>query len=364
MTTTGSGQDQERLKKLRNEHRNRHIRWGFFWAFSVAVLQGMWYVSSTALHYEAPFAEMQNSTSGYLLAALVLATLNAVAVLLALFVWLVVLGKTGEYVRTLRQVRVSWWYAPAGLLGGPIAIYGVFLAIGLVGGVFGAVAGVLFPLVGATVARLWLKEKITRQAALGISVLVVGAVVIFAPGIFAEMLGNSEGKWLGYLGGVAAVIGWGLEGTVAARALDVSDPDVGLPLRFTAEVLCWLVFIVPIAALFIGDELWAAFAAALSNPNTLLMFTLSGFTFGFCYVAWYKSFPLIGVGRGQAIAILFGPIGVLWLSFFTLTTPDINFAIGALLAVVGSFLLFMEKRDVLEVIRATPGAQTRSRPSS
>ena len=48
---------------------------------------------------------------------------------------------------------------------------------------------------------------------------------------------------------------------------------------------------------------------------------LLGLTFGFCYVAWYKSFPLIGVGRGQAIAALYGPFALVWLYVFTLNHP-------------------------------------------
>lgn len=347
-------QEQGRIHNKRQKHRNRQVRWGFVWAFAVAVLQGAWYVPSTALHYEAPFNTMETSTGDYLLGALVLTTLNAVAVLLALFLWVLVLGKGRDYVRTLRRGRISLWYVPAGLLGGPVAIYGTFLAIGFVGGVFGAVAAVLFPIVGALTARIWFHEKITGQAALGIGVLVIGAVVVFVPGIVAELSGPSDGVWLGYVGGAMAILGWGFEGAVAARALDVSDADVGFPLRSTAEVFCWIVLVLPITGVFVGQRLWDTLGSALANPSVCWLLALSGPIFGFCYVCWYKSFPLIGVGRGQAIAILFGPIGVLWLSLFTLTLPDLNFVVGAMLAVGGSFLLFLEKRDMLEVIRAAP----------
>lgn len=346
----------DRVQELRVDYRNRQVRWGFIWALSVAVLQGAWYVPSTVLHFETPFAELQDSTGGYLLAAMVLTSLNAAAVLVAMVVWVLVLGKGKDCVRTARRVRISRYYAPAGFLGGPIAIFGVFLAIGFVGGVFGAVAGVLFPAVGATAANLWYREKITRRAALGIAVLLVGAVLIFIPGIVDEMRGAGSGAWIGYLGGAMAVVGWGLEGAVAGRALDVSDPDVGLTLRFVAEAFFWFVLIVPITTIFVGVDVLRTFVSALANPNVLLLLLLAGLTFGYCYVSWYKSFPLIGVGRGQAIAILFGPIGVLWLTVFTLELPEWNFVVGAVIAVIGSFVLFTEKRDVLEVIRAAPSA--------
>lgn len=51
-----------------------------------------------------------------------------------------------------------------------------------------------------------------------------------------------------------ALSGWGLEGAIAGRALDVSDPDVGLTMRSTAEVLVWLVVLVLVFIVFSGSE--------------------------------------------------------------------------------------------------------------
>ena len=145
MTDTASA----RVSQLRGEHRNRQVRWGFIWALTCAVLWGAWYVPGFAIYYEAPFANMADD---YLLAAFVITVLNAIAVLLALFVWVAVLGKTGEYVRTLRHTPISRWYAPAGLAG-MLAIFGSIIAIAYVGAQFSAVAALLYPLVGALVAR-------------------------------------------------------------------------------------------------------------------------------------------------------------------------------------------------------------------
>ena len=40
--------------------------------------------------------------------------------------------------------------------------------------------------------------------------------------------------------------------SLAGKALDVTDPDIGLTIRFTAESLYWVVLIVPIASIFLG----------------------------------------------------------------------------------------------------------------
>src|SRR5262245_18010346 len=96
--------DAENLQRLRLQHRNRQVRWGFIWAVWCAVLWGAWYVPGTVISSEAPFVDLAGSTGDYLLAALVITLLNAVAVLLAMVVWVAVLGKRREYVRTMRRV--------------------------------------------------------------------------------------------------------------------------------------------------------------------------------------------------------------------------------------------------------------------
>lgn len=342
-----------RVDQLRGENRNRQIRWGFTWALICAVLWGAWYVPGSAVFYEEPMASLVNNNKEIVLGALVVTVLNAVAVLIAMLIWVAVLGKGREYVATLRQPRISLWYLPAGVCG-LAAVFGTYLAITYVGPAFGAVAGVLYPLTGATLARLWYKERITKQAALGIFVLVLGAVTIFTPGLW-EQITSSEGQtWIGYVGGAMAFIGWGLEGAIAGRALDVSDPDVGLTLRFTAEVLVWLVVLVPLSVVFFGSEVLDAFGTAMTEPVVLALLVPLGLTFGFCYVSWYKSFPLIGVGRGQAIACLYGPAAILWLWVFSSVDITWQVIVGGLLAVGGSFLLFTERRDVLEVLRSVP----------
>lgn len=349
--------DTETLERFRLDHRNRQVRWGFIWALTCAVLWGAWYVPGSAIYTVAPFVNMSSGDS-YLIAAIVVTILNAIAVLIAMFIWVSVLGKFKDYGRTLRQIRISRWYLPAGFAG-LLAILGSVVAIAYVGAGFSAVAALLYPIVGSIAAKAWYGETITKRAALGIVVIVAGGVVIFAPGIIGEITGAGGSGWPGYVGGALAIIGWGMEGAIAGRALDVSDPDIGLTLRFTAEVLIWLVVAVPIVSATAGDAFWSTIGAALSHGNVLLLLVLLGLTFGFCYVSWYKSFPLIGVGRGQAIAALYGPLALVWLYIFTLKVPGIQFIVGGIVAVIGSFILFTEKRDVLEVIRAVPGTSRR-----
>ncbi len=328
--------DVARKERLRIDYRNSQVRWGFIWALWCAVLWGAWYVPGFAIYSEEPFVSLVETNEQMILAAMVVAFLNAIAVLAAMFLWIGVLGKTKDYVRTLKQRKISQWYLPAGLAGG-LAIFGTYVAIVYVGAQFAAVAALLYPIIGAFAARVWYSERITPRAAVGIIVIVTGGVVIFTPGLIGELTGTGTSGWIGYLAGAITFVGWGLEGAIAGRALDVSDPDVGLTLRFTAEVGLWLVIAVPVTVLLAGEKFWTALGTALTNPAVWLLLVLMGLTFAFCYVSWYKSFPLIGVGRGQAIAALYGPLALFWLFLFT------------------------EKRGVLEIIRAVPARHSHPR---
>lgn len=343
------------LAAAKKKHGEKTVRWGFMWALWTAVLWGAWYIPGSAIWYEFPFGSMAMATNEeFLTVAAVISGLNATAVLLFMFIWLGVLGKLKDYGRTIVHFRkVTKWYFIAAIFGGLMAIFGSFLAIGFIGGVFAAVAGLMYPIVGSILANRWYGEKISRRAAIGIGLIVVGGLAVFAPGIMGEIQ-NSSGAWLGYLGGLMAAIGWGVEGAIAGRALDVTDPDVGLTLRFTGEVFWWIAVVLPLFLLFGDVPILPMIAQTLTSGAALIWLLLAGITFGFCYVSWYKSFPLIGVGRGQAIGDLYGIFSIIFISIFTLTMPEWNFIIGALVVITGGFVMFTEKRDDLEVLRTVP----------
>ena len=340
--------------KLR--YRATTIRWGFIWALWTAVLWGAWYVPGTAIWYELPYINMAFETNAeFLVAAAVITAFNALFVLAFLFVWLAVLGKIGDFFRTLKQFRnISKWFFGGAIFGGPMAIFGSFMAMGYVGPVFAAVSALMYPVVGTILAYFWYNEKITKRAVLGMALIIAGGLVVYGLGIFEELKSGATGQaWLGYIGGLMAAIGWGVEGAIAGRALDVTDPDVGLSIRFAAETFYWVVIILPLAALLSSVEV-VPMVAQTVNPWAMVWLMLAGITFAYCYVSWYKSFPLIGVGRGQAIGDLYGVFAIIFIALFTLDFPEWNFVIGAFLTIAGGFVMYTEKSEVLEVIRAIP----------
>ncbi len=334
-------------------HHARNQRWGFRWALWTAVLWGAWYIPGTALWFEAPYSTIDPfSQSIRLSATAVMTWIHAIAVFIFLLIWNASLGKLKEYGRTIIRFRkLSKWYALASLFGGPMAIFGSYMAMGFVGPVFAAVTSLFYPVIGVVIARLWYKEKISTQAALGMVIIIMGGIVIYGPGLLGEdLMGNHA--WLGYLGGIMSAIGWGAEGAVASRAMDVSDPDVGIQCRFSFEVLFWGLFILPILAGFTDLPIKQLIIDTVTSFEAMKWMLLASICHAYCYTAFYKSFSLIGVGRGEAIGNLYGVFAVIFVAVFTLELPEWYFIIGLVLTMTGSFVMFREPADSVSELRA------------
>jgi drug/metabolite transporter (DMT)-like permease len=336
-----------------HRHYARNQRWGFLWALWLAILWGAWYVPGTALWFEAPYVDIPADATGVRLAATAVMTwVHAIAVFVFLLLWNLVLGKVPDYGRTLvRFRRISKWYALASLCGGPLAIFGSCLAMFYAGPIFAAISSLLFPVVGALIARLWYQEKISARAALGMAIIIGGGLAIYAPGLFGDSATAHADAWLGYLGGAMSALGWGAEGAVAGRAMDVSDPDVGIQCRFSFEILFWGVLILPAIGLFTDIPVMRLLADTLSNGRALVWISLAAATHAYCYTSWYKATSLIGVGRCGGIGNLYAVFAILFIAAFTLELPAWYFVVGLALTIGGSFVMFSEPAESVSQLR-------------
>lgn len=336
-----------------HQHYARNQKWGFIWALWLAVLWGAWYVPGTALWFESPYVDIPADATALRLAATAVMTwVHAIAVFLFLLLWNGVLGKVSDYGRTMvRFRRISKWYALASLCGGPLAIFGSCLAMFYAGPIFAAISSLLFPVVGAVIARFWYQEKISGRAALGMAIIIGGGLAIYAPGLFGETASAHPQAWIGYLGGAMSAIGWGSEGAVAGRAMDVSDPDVGIQCRFTFEILFWGLLILPATALFTDIPVGRLLADTLANSRALLWIMLAAATHAFCYTSWYKATSLIGVSRCGGIGNLYAVFAILFIAAFTLQLPQWYFLVGLALTIAGSFVMFSEPAESVSQLR-------------
>ncbi|MDR3075138.1 MAG: DMT family transporter [Candidatus Methanoplasma sp.] len=360
----------------------RRVKIGYTMALFCALFWGIWYVPGTFIwnfdvvnYFQGAIDGLSNiqvdtllgsgefvaSNKAFLAAAVLITGLNAAFVMLAYLVWNLFLGKEkfSEMKRSIKEMKAcTKYYFLGAICGGPCAILGSFIAMGYVGGAFAAVAALAYPVIGTLLSATWLGQKISRRAIAGILIIVIGSITIYAISLFEEL--QAGGSLIGYIGGLMALFGWGIEGAVAAKGIDVSEPDVAITMRFGLETLIWWVIAIPALALMsipVYEYAWRM----ISDPVILLSLVMLGLTFGFCYVTWYKSFPLIGVGRGQGIGSLYGICAVIFLILFigvdaaigSDITHQASLLVGAALCTAGTLIMFTEKTDCVECLRDT-----------
>lgn len=341
--------------KNKEQYLSYITHWGYIWAFVAAILWGVWYVPSTALWHEYPINTWDiKEPTLFITIVIVLATLHVFLVTTFQFLWLSTLGKTQDFFSTLWCFRgIAKWYFLAAVAGGLFANLGSYIAIAYIGPVFAAVAGLLYPVIGATIARCWYQEKINKYSAIGLAIIIIGGVAIYVPSFTREMKVSSMAHWLGYLGGAMIAIGWGIEGAIAGKAIDVSDTDCGVTIRYLAELLCWIILILPSLCLLTPLPIYQIASQLLSSWKIVMYLSIAAISFAYCSIAWYKSFPLVGVSRGQAIGASYAIFATIFTSLFTLKLPEWYFFIGLFFVSIGSFVMIFDSHQNPEPIRAT-----------
>lgn len=348
------------------DHKKK-VRIGILMGILCALYWGVWYVPGYAVYelpvmYELPQALLDYGLSDDvtgILQAVFLTGMNAIACALVLFIWNGGLGKLGEMKRTVIQVKAASKYFMAAGGCGAVAVSGTYIAALFLSPGFAAIAGLLYPIIGTIMSVLYLKQKVSKRGYLAVAVLLIGGITLYSGSIITGGTAGSNAL-LGCIGGVMAAVGWGFEGVVAGKALDLCEPDIGLHLRFCFEALYWIIILLIIAAT--GIPIFATLSMML-HPVTLFVFLLLGLSFAWCYVSWYKSFPFLGVARGQAIGSLYAACAVIFLTIFLGPESALGYdsstmgiivgtTIGGLIiCLIGSYLLASEDSEGMVSLR-------------
>ena len=360
--------DIETLVKA--DHKKK-IRFGLIMGILCALYWGVWYVPGYAV-YDLP--DLLNSLSANLtenhpslstdantlMVCVFLTGLNAIACALVLFIWNGALGKLPEFHRTLVEFKAASKYFLLAGICGACAVSGTYIAATFLSPGFAAIAGLLYPIIGTIMSVLYLKQKVSKRGYLAIIVLLAGGITLYSGTLIA---GNTESSnpTLGAIGGIMAAVGWGFEGVVAGKALDICEPDVGLHLRFCFEALFWIIVMLIFTGC--GYNLFYAIGDVLCDPADFVVVLMLGLSFAWCYVTWYKSFPFLGVARGQAVGSLYAACAVIFLIIFfgpedALGYDDDSMALivgstiaGLIICLIGSFLIATEDSEGLVSLR-------------
>lgn len=206
-------------------------------------------------------------------------------------------GKLGDFFRTL-TTKPGRMMIFAALLGGPIASTAYIVSLQMAGSIIVPITA-LCPAIGAIMARVLFKQKLTPRMLLGIAICFIATLMIAGTGLGGDA---PEGLFLGILIAFIAAFGWGLEGCIAGYGTSMIDYEIGITIRQCTSGLSNLIILVPIFAIMAGNFGLAPslIGKAITSGDAMIWFIVSGFFAVFAYSLWYKGNSMCGAALGMA----------------------------------------------------------------
>ncbi len=243
------------------------------------------------------------------------------------------LKKTWDLLRTKTGLLV----VVAAVIGAPLGMSGYVFAINQIGAAYTTAITAFFPAYGAVIAHIFLKERMKSYQWLGLAVcLVAVAALSFNPDE------TVTGNWfLGVLGSLVCVIGWGTEACIISYALRFgeADDECCLQIRQTTSAVVYMVLILPILGGW-GCAIDAMFSDAM--PIIILAAIIGTSS----YLFYYKAIDRIGAAKSMALNISYSgwtiPVSLVLLG--SIPTP---FGIAcALVIIVGAIVAATDVKEL------------------
>lgn len=258
-------------------------------------------------------------------------------------IWLLIYniftGRGKEVFRSLKTFP-GMMICIAALLGGPVAMGSYLLSIQFSGAAYAMGISAIFPVIGAILARIFLKEKITPRVWIGIIACVAGAVLI---GYIKPEGQLSSNFYLGIIFALIAAFGWGAEGVLSTYGMSMVDPTVAINIRQATSGIIFIIVILPaVSGLSLLGEV-------IKTPDTLFGLLLLGLLGAYSFLCWYKSFEKCGVAKGMALNATYALFGVIFSYIITKFPITPNLVAGAVIVTMGVILVVADPREMFNL---------------
>lgn len=250
--------------------------------------------------------------------------------------WLLLLlllrGRLKEIRIALKQ-RDALYCMLGALLGGPVAMTCYLLSIATAGVAVTTTVTACYPLLGAALSVLILKEKVGRRTWIGLSLCLVGiALTAYSP----EEGSMGSFAWNSLLFAGLAAVGWASESVVCAYGMraDGIAPPTALLIRESTSAIAYLVIISVFTFWINGAEaesLQQLFT--FSRPTALLL--LTAFIGMSSFLAWYTAIDTIGPARALGLNVTYSVWGVILAALFLDQPPSLWVLLGSLIILLG-----------------------------
>jgi drug/metabolite transporter (DMT)-like permease len=332
---------------VRARHDNIRYNWGFRFALWCALLWGFGYSGMGLLARSDFFTSALHLSGNPFFAGTVMAVVLSSTMAVVSIIWIAANGHFREWFRLLTGFRrESLTYLVATLFGGS-AVWLSYVAANMLDATFAVAMTMFYPIVGTLIARAWYREKVTAQCWIGLAIILFGCIVLYLPSIPIAY----GGRLLILLLGILVGLGWAIEGVVASRAMDITDSNVGLSLRFTYEALIWIIVTFCVTLFRPDIPLLASVQATILLPQSALLYFTIAVSLTFNYLAWYKSFVLCGVCRGLAVSDISGFVTVGISLILIASQPSLLEVAACVFMAIGVFIVFYGQSAGMQVMR-------------
>lgn len=336
------------------KYRLKRGAWGYF----LAVMAGITYPFLNSFLVLGQGSEAF-SKLGISIVSIVIIGLSAASIMdFFASIWLFIYNganhKLSEYKRAMKTKSVKFIML-AGLLGGPLSVGAVCVAIQLCPIPYVMAISALFPVFGTIFGALLLKEKLNTRLVLGIFIVCIGgALVAWSP---------PEGSdypffALGIILALVSSVGLGLDCTIGCLGMDTLDPYIAVAIKLLTSCFINLVILIPLVSLLFSPDKnifygWEVVGDVFTSP-IVLFFVLAGFFDATTWSTSYASLAIIGVGRSTAINASFAvwgiPISLLFSVLGLIPYAVTNMCIvGSIILFIGVIFVVINPKELLNI---------------
>ena len=242
----------------------------------------------------------------------------------------------------LREIGRSLFTRPGlkvclgALFGGPVGMGGYIVGLKLAGPAYVLPITSMYPAVASVLAMVFLKERVSLRAWLGMACCVAGVAVI---GYSPPEAAPGGDFYLGLAMAALATVGWGVEGVFSTSGMDLLDPAVALNIRQLVSGVFYLVVLLPL----LGG--WFMIGEAVACPSSAVILLAAGLGAA-SYLLWYRAMSMVGVSRAMALTVTYALWGILFSALFTDTAITMALIVGAAVITAGMVLVAGNVKDM------------------
>lgn len=293
--------------------------WGFYTVLSGILLSMAPFIGDKQVLFLAPFVSV-----------FIYDSFSAIWII----AFLAVKSNLKDFFKVIKT-RSSKFVILGALMGGPIGMTAYYMSIKFLGAPTTAAISSVYPAVGALLASIILKEKITKKAWTGLAIMIIAIILLGFTG------GKASFNLLGVIFVIINVLGWGSECVICGYGMKNEEisPEHALLLRQITSSLVYGIIIIPIIS-GVGLVL-----KTLSNPQSigmLIVMALSGAISYFCY---YAAIHQIGATKAMVLNIGYSVWSMIFSWAMLGTNISIKMVVCTLLIIVGSIMVSMPKKE-------------------